>query len=95
MEGQFLLVVMRQSVHHEDAIVNTNTEDKGGDDDADEVKADVKQYHSSQDDHPTEQDGQEAQQGMLEVEMETQEQDGKDKSHRQPLQHVEVLTHPQ
>jgi hypothetical protein len=47
MEGQFLLVLMNEPIHHKYTIIHTNTKDKGGDDDTDEIKADVKQHHGS------------------------------------------------
>jgi len=59
-----------QAVHHEDAIVYTNTEDKGGNDDADEIELLAEDVHGPQDDEPAEQDGHKAQQGLLDIEFE-------------------------
>ena len=93
MIGQLLLVGINQAVHHEDTVIDTDTEDKGRDDDADEVETDIKQHHGTEHDQPTQQDGHETEQGVLQVEVEAHEQHDKHEQHRDPLQHVEVLTH--
>ena len=87
------LIATQQAVHHEDAIVNTDTENECGDDDADEVEAHVEQYHRSEHDEPTEQDGHKGEQRMLQIEVKTQEQYHEYKQHGDPLQHVKVVVH--
>lgn len=74
MIGEFLAIRISQSVHHKDTVIYTDTEDKGGDNDIDEVEAHVEQHHGSQYNHPTEQDGHEAKYGVLDIEVETDEQ---------------------
>ena len=88
-----LQVLIDQTVHHKDAVVDTNTEDKGGNDDADEIELYTEQVHDAQHDEPAEQDGCKAQHRVLDVETERQEQHDEDKSHGQPLQGVEILAH--
>ena len=75
------LFVANETVHDEDTVVDTNTEDKGGDDDADEVELYVEEYHHAQHDEPAEQDGCKCQQRVAPVEMERQQQYHEDKDH--------------
>ena len=93
MVGELLTVVVSEPVHDKDTVVHADTEDEGGDDDVDEVETHVEEHHRSQHDDPTEQDRHKAQQSVLEVEVETDEQHDEHEQHRYPLQHVEVLTH--
>ena len=92
---QLIVVGRCQSIHDEDAVIDSDAEDERGDDDADEVETHIEQHHGSKHDEPTEQDGHEAQQSMLDVKAEAQQQHHKDKQHRQPLQHVEIVVHLQ
>lgn len=64
------VLVTDQTVHDEDAIVDTNTEYEGGNDDTDEVELLPEDVHGTQDDEPTEQDGHEAKQGVHDIEFE-------------------------
>ena len=81
MVSKFLTITIGQSIHDKDAIIYTNTENKGGDNDIDQIEAHIKQYHRSQDNQPTEQDRHKAKDGILYIEMETDEQHQEYKQH--------------
>ena len=48
------IVLTCQTVHDEDTVIDTDTEDKGGDDDTDQVELHIKEHHHTQHDEPTE-----------------------------------------
>ena len=47
MISELLTVIVCQSVHDKDTVIYTNTEDKGRNDDIDEIKAHIEQHHGS------------------------------------------------
>ena len=71
MVSKFLTIVVSQTIHDKDAIIYTNTKDKGGDNNIYQIEAHVEQYHCSQNYQPTEQYRHEAKDGILDIEMET------------------------
>ena len=91
--AQFLTIIISQAIHDKDAVVYSDTEDKGGDDDVDEVKSHVENHHCTEYNHPAQQNGHKAQQGMFDIEVETDKQYEEDEKHGDPLQYIKIFTH--
>ena len=86
-----VLFTANKSVHHEYAIINPYTKDKCGDDNVDEIEPYIKNHHCPQHYKPARQDWHKTEQGMLDIEMETEEEYDEYKEHGNPLQHIEVV----
>ena len=69
-----VLIAVYQSVHHEDAVVDTNTEDERRDDDVQQVETHAEDVHCSQDYQPREDDRHETEQCVLNVPLEADEE---------------------